>query len=254
MIAATGKTCFSRFVLLLVIFVSGALFVSPTAAQEPLLNPCTNEPYVTLLTNASILKASTQLGAAGDWQVQIELVKDESTRAFTQFTETHLGQVIPVTLDGVVEMAPIVRDRLENVIVLSGSFSAEEVKEITAVISTEPLPVPLSYDSIAVSKLGARIGFSIPESVEAEVLGRVLTIMERRLNTLEVSGALIFGVGTHQISLDLPADYYADVVIPAMLRPGLLELVDGSIPEGCTAEALKPGQAIITTEGQKRSQ
>lgn len=250
--AVPRKTFFNGFVLL-VIFVSGMLFASPTAAQEPLLNPCTQEPYVTLLTNASILKASSLLGPAGDWQVQIELVSDQNTRAFTQFTETHLGQVAPVTLDGVVKMVPIVRDRLENMIVLSGNFSAEEVKEIIAVISTEPLPVALSYDSIAVSKLGARIGFSIPESVGAEVVGRVITIMERRLSVLKVSGALVFGVGTHQISLDLPADYYTDVVIPAMLRPGLLEVVDGSIPEGCTAEALKPGQEILTTEGQKRS-
>ncbi len=250
---ASLKAFFVRLGVLLVMFWGAGLPVSPTAAQAPILNPCTNEPFISLLTNASILKAYPQIGSLGNWEVRIELVKDEITRAFSEFTETHQGQVIAVTLDGVVQIAPIVQARLEDVIVLSGNFSAAEAKEIAAIISTEPLPVPLSYDSIGVSGRGTRLGFSLPESIEAGVLGQVIAIVDRRLSLLEVSGVLVFGVGSHQISLDLPGGFSPEVVIPALVRPGLLELVDGSIPEGCTAERLTPGQVILTTEGQKRS-
>src|SRR5258708_21568107 len=84
--------------------------------ENPLLNPCTNAPFTTIMTGAGLQTADAGPGGTSStqWVVNFTLAgNDESTR-FGTHTATHIGQQLSILFDGQVLSAPTIQAALTS--------------------------------------------------------------------------------------------------------------------------------------------
>src|SRR5258708_22479529 len=102
---------------------SGAAFqqTAPATAPavgsktNPLLNPCTRQPFATIMTGAGMSSADAGIGPSGtesQYVVNFTLASNDEAAKFSTFTSTHIGQPVAIVLDGQVVSAPVVRAAL----------------------------------------------------------------------------------------------------------------------------------------------
>lgn len=104
--------------------------------------------YQTILSNADVAQAeAVEDQNTGGYTVVVDFTP-EGAATLSEFTESHLNQVLPVMLDGVVLIAPVIYMQVAETAVISGSFSADQAAVLAAQISTPPLPVALVLASI----------------------------------------------------------------------------------------------------------
>ena len=120
------------------------------------------------------LKADSMVkqGQTGDWEVAFNL-REERTRDFAQFTRNNVGRIMPIVLDGVTRMAPVIRSEIPGSGIISGNMSVEEAGDLKLLLNAGALPVPLEIvENRQVSPtLGAD---SIHQSMVAGLIGLAL--------------------------------------------------------------------------------
>jgi preprotein translocase subunit SecD/SecD/SecF fusion protein len=94
----------------------------------------------------------------------------EGSQKWAEITGARVGQPIAIVLDGTVESAPVVRERITGgETQISGDFSVEEAKRLKTVLETGALPVTLTFSESRV--VGPTLG---QDSLRAGVLAALI--------------------------------------------------------------------------------
>ncbi len=129
------------------------------------------------LTGAYLSDAQPDWG--GDYQEpQISITFDnEGAKRFAQVTEAYVGRQLAIMLDGEVLMAPQIKSIIPNGRgVITGNFTAQEVKDTSLLLRAGALPAPVKIleDRTVSPTLGRD---SIIKGVTASLAGLVLVVL-----------------------------------------------------------------------------
>jgi preprotein translocase subunit SecD len=96
-----------------------------------------------LMTNREFASVTVTESPYGDFQIGFTLT-ETGTALFYEFTASHVGEYLAITLDGVVIECPVISSAITNGEgVLQGNFTQQSAENLAAVLITEPLPIPL---------------------------------------------------------------------------------------------------------------
>lgn len=178
----------------------------PTAAQELQeaindgtaldLNLIPIQPetvFETVMTGGILRNAQVGRDSLGQPEIQFVLT-NEGSQQFFEYTSAHVGQQLPIVLDGRVLSSPSIRQAISDQGVISGQFTTAEAESLAIQMRYGALPVPLKV--VDVRTIGASLGQdSVDRSLRAGIIGMigVLIFMMAiyRLPGVIASGALI---------------------------------------------------------------
>ncbi|MBO9309302.1 MAG: protein translocase subunit SecD [Chloroflexi bacterium] len=209
--------------------------VSPPGSKaNPLLNPCTNLPFNTVMTGAGLRDAQARLGGQGGTQYVVSFELNTSSpeaQAFTAHTGANIGQPLAIVLDGEVLSAPIIRARLEDGGEITGNFTREEAVKLAVQLRSGALPVSLSIESR--EQVGATLGAeSVARAVRAGVLG-ILTIFIFLIVYYRVGGVaaalalILFGMINFALYKYIPVTLTLSAITGFLISIG--SAIDGNI-------------------------
>ncbi|MDF1542621.1 MAG: protein translocase subunit SecD [Anaerosomatales bacterium] len=111
-------------------------------------DPTTGEVVLgeVLLTGDVITAASIGTNPQTN-EIEVNVTFDsEGAAAWSEITGARIGQQIAIVLDGNIESAPVVRDRITGgQTTISGNFTPEEARRLKTVLETGALPVSLEF-------------------------------------------------------------------------------------------------------------
>lgn len=153
------------------------------------------------LTGADVRDANVLFSEVdGSPGVGIEFTP-EGAEKFARLTETNVGKVLPILLDGQVISAPTVQEKITGGSAqISGGFDLETAKQMAIQINAGALPVEIEL--IEERTIGPTLGAeSIEKSVQAGIVGVIavmifMVIMYGRLGVVANIGLILFGVYT----------------------------------------------------------
>jgi hypothetical protein len=126
---------------------------TPSATEDWLVNPLTDEPFQTVLTGAALQAAQAMiLQQTQEWGVQFELTP-EGAAIFGPFTESHVGEPMAIVLDSVVVSAPTIQSRLDEGGVINGGFTEETATKLALQLRSGALPIPLRVDNVEITEV-----------------------------------------------------------------------------------------------------
>jgi SecD/SecF fusion protein len=133
-----------------------------------------------LLTGNSILDASLGVGTEQNpmgYRVDLSMTK-ESWRKWAQITGANVGRQIAIILDGIVQSAPVVRERIPNgrSVITMGDATQEEAKTLAIILKAGALPAPLKI--IEERSIGPSLGNdSIRAGTRSFIVGAALVFI-----------------------------------------------------------------------------
>ncbi len=135
---------------------------------------------IPLLTGSAILDATPGVGTEDNpMGVRVDLTMTREARTkWAQITGAHVGRRIAIVLDGVVQSAPVVRERIPNgrSVITLGPTPMEEAKTLAIVLKAGALPAPLKI--IEERSIGPSLGIdSIKAGARALTLGGILVFL-----------------------------------------------------------------------------
>jgi preprotein translocase subunit SecD len=124
-------------------------------------------------------------------------LNNEGGRKFGKVTSENIGRSLAIILDGRVQSAPRIESRINNEGRITGSFTNEEVQNLSLVLRSGALPATLTY--LAERTIGPSLGAdSIRSGVTASVVGLFLVIafmlVYYKLSGVNAVVALIFNL------------------------------------------------------------
>ncbi len=125
-----------------------------------------------LLTGDVVTSASVGANPQNPAELEVNVTFNaEGAQAWAEITGARIGQQIAIVLDGNVESAPVVRDRITGgQTSITGNFTAEEARRLRTVLETGALPVALEFSESRV--VGPTLGQdSLRRGVYAALLG-----------------------------------------------------------------------------------
>jgi len=96
--------------------------------------------------------------------------RGEGATKFGELTGSNIGQRLAIVLDGIVQSAPVINDRISYQGTITGNFTTDEAKDLALVLRSGSLPVPvevqqertvgpsLGKDSIEKGKFSMQVG------------------------------------------------------------------------------------------------
>jgi len=133
-----------------------------------------------LLTGSSILDATLGVGTQNDpmgYRVDLTMRK-EDWRKWAQITGANVERQIAIVLDGIVQSAPVVRERIPNGSsqITMGDATMEEAKTLAIILKAGALPAPLKV--VEERSIGPSLGNdSVKAGVRSLVIGTILVFL-----------------------------------------------------------------------------
>ncbi len=133
-----------------------------------------------LLTGSSILDATLGVGTQHDpmgYRIDLTMRK-EDWRKWAQITGANVERQIAIVLDGIVQSAPVVRERIPNgrSQITMGDATMEEAKTLAIILKAGALPAPLRV--VEERSIGPSLGFdSVKAGVRSLVIGAILVFL-----------------------------------------------------------------------------
>lgn len=228
-----------------------------TQAATEAANPCTNQPFHTLLTASDILNPGVKLHDATNEYTVVFTLTDDAAARLSDFTAKHIGQQLAVVLDGKILSIVKLAEPTGKDITISAQFTQQSAQAFAAELSSGPLPYPvtkLSQDDIeGGTRLTLQVGNGSP--VSADDMNQTQAAMVKRLTVLGIElPDVAFPDGSlansnNQVIVTLPGaadENSVEVASLAIQSTGLFELVDFSRSESCHAQMPFAGQYILT--------
>lgn len=111
----------------------------------------------------------------GQWQILFGL-NAQSGQIFGDRTDANVGQLMAIVVDGVVESAPRINERISTSGVISGRFTQEEARDLAIALNSGSLPVPVVEQQTGI--VGARLGEdSIRKGITSCVIGIIVVLI-----------------------------------------------------------------------------
>jgi SecD/SecF fusion protein len=134
-----------------------------------------------LMTGAVVQNADVRPGLDAESPnapgVQLRLTR-KGGQTFAKFTGDHVGEYLAMVLDGNVQSAPVIRDRIPagTPASITGDFSDEEARDLAIVLRSGKLPAPMTV--IEERTVGPSLGEdSIRSGVLSMLLGFALVVL-----------------------------------------------------------------------------
>jgi len=109
-----------------------------------------------------------------EWQVQFTW-DAEGARRFGDLTGANIGKPLAIILDDVVYSAPVVRDRISRIGVISGNFNSDEARDLAVILRSGALPIPVILEEERT--IGPALGAdSIRQGLNASIVASILTV------------------------------------------------------------------------------
>lgn len=179
--------------------IPGAEGEEPQTVTVPTFNP-------TDLTGADLRKAEVVFGqavaggASNSPQIQLQF-NNEGTKKFREITQANIGKQLAIYLDeNMLINATVNTAIVDGTALITGDFSLEEVKSLTAQLNAGALPVPVTV--LEQRTIGPTLGQeSVNKSVFAGAIGLILVIAFMilyygRLGFLASIALVIYGLVT----------------------------------------------------------
>ena len=149
-----------------------------------------------ILTGADLRDARVGQGQFGDYAVNFQL-DARAGRRFARWTSDHIGTAMAIILDGEVQSAPVIRDRIRDSGQITGDFLLQEAEDLAIVLRAGALPAPVHI--IEQRTIGPTLGRdSIRSGVRAAAIGfglvLVFMVVYYRLSGVIAVGALVINV------------------------------------------------------------
>ena len=234
--------------------------------ETPLLefrleNPKAKE-IITANPNVSIDEVLIPTGLTGQYLSRARVEFNQTTGApiiglefnkdggdlFAQITKEHVGQVLAIILDGAIIQEPTIQEEIKDgKAQITGSYTAQEAKNIVRNLNYGALPVPI--ENIGAQSIGATLGASALNSgVRAGIIGFIVLslflMLWYRLPGMVASMALVSYIILSLIIFKLiPVTLTAAGLAGFILSIGMAVDANVLIFER-TKEELKKGKAI----------
>jgi len=234
--------------------------------ETPLLefrleNPKAKE-IITANPNVSIDEVLIPTGLTGQYLSRARVEFNQTTGApiiglefnkdggdlFAQITKEHVGQVLAIILDGAIIQEPTIQEEIKDgKAQITGSYTAQEAKNIVRNLNYGALPVPI--ENIGAQSIGATLGASALNSgVRAGIIGFIVLslflMLWYRLPGMVASMALVSYIILSLITFKLiPVTLTAAGLAGFILSIGMAVDANVLIFER-TKEELKKGKAI----------
>ena len=130
-----------------------------------------------LMTGDAIQDARAEINPSTN-EVEVNLrLNSLGSKTFDRITAENVGQRLAIVLDGVIQSAPVIRDRISGGLAqITGGFTPEEAHQLAIVLRSGALPAPLKR--IEERTVGATLGTdSINKGVESMLIGSLLVII-----------------------------------------------------------------------------
>lgn len=213
----------------------------PNVSRDEILIP-------TGLTGQYLSRAQVEFNqTTGAPIIGLEFNKDGGD-LFAQITKEHVGQILAIILDGAIVQRPTIQEEIKDgKAQITGSYTAQEAKDIVRNLNYGALPVPI--ENIGALSIGATLGTSALNSgVRAGVIGFIVLslflILWYRLPGLVASMALV-----SYIILSLAIFKLIPVTLTAAGLAGFILSIGMAVDANVliferTKEELKKGKAI----------
>lgn len=124
-----------------------------------------------ILLTGDVVTSAAVVSDPQTGEIQVEVTFDsEGAATWAEVTGARVGQPIAIVLDGNIESAPTVRERITGgQTIISGQFTIEEAKRLKTVLETGALPVSLVFSESRV--VGPTLG---QDSLRAGVLAALI--------------------------------------------------------------------------------
>lgn len=144
--------------------------------SDPVPLPFPEQVFETVMTGTVLQDAVPSLDdTTGQWQISFELTGAGSDQFFA-YTQAHVGQVLPIVLDGRVLSVPVINAAIRDIGVISGNFTEEEARSLAVQMRYGALPVPLTV--VDVRTIGATLGQeSVARSLLAGQVGLAMVLI-----------------------------------------------------------------------------
>ncbi len=138
--------------------------------------PFPDTVFETVMTGTVLRDAVPSVDdTTGQWQISFELTGEGSDQFF-EYTNSNIGQIMPIVLDGRILATPVINSGIRDVGVISGSFSEDEARSLAIQMRYGALPVPLSV--VDVRTIGATLGQnSVTKSLLAGQVGLSMVLL-----------------------------------------------------------------------------
>lgn len=120
--------------------------------------------------------SSQNLQSMGSWEVNLEMKRD-AARKFASITGRNINKRLAIVLDGVVQTAPSIAERIPNGQArITGNFTAENARDLAIVLRAGALPAPLKI--VEERSVGPSLGHdSIVKGIRASLLAAAYVIV-----------------------------------------------------------------------------
>ncbi len=129
------------------------------------------------LTGASLVDAKVEIGGKyGFPYVSIKFNK-EGAKKFALVTEDNIERNLAIVLDGVVQSAPVIKNRIpDGNAIIEGNFTAETARDLAIILRAGALPAPVNV--IENRTVGPSLGRdSIKKGILAMGIGAILVVL-----------------------------------------------------------------------------
>jgi preprotein translocase subunit SecD len=106
------------------------------------------------VAGASATIPQTQ-GGTGQWTVDVQFTGSGQAK-FTRLTEVTTGKQVAIVLDGVVQSAPTINERIPGSAQISGTFTQKEANDLANILKYGALP--LAFDKSQAESISATLG------------------------------------------------------------------------------------------------
>jgi protein-export membrane protein SecD len=158
--------------------------------ERGLLNPCTGQPFTTVMSGDGLQDAVGRLGGSTgtQWVIGFTIKDNEEGRKFGPFTARSINQQMAITLDGQVLSAPVIQARLDQGGEITGNFTQQTAQSLALQLRYGALPVPLR--EVSTEEVGASLGAdSVEATARAGVIG-VLMVLIYMIITYRIPGVM----------------------------------------------------------------
>jgi preprotein translocase subunit SecD len=149
---------------------------TPTPTITSTVPVITGPTFHTIMTGADLTNVGVETTQGGGYLVAFEL-NSEGTQIFKDFTSTHVGQILGITLDKELISAPSVNTPITGGKgVIEGKFTADEANNLALQLKYGSLPIPLKV--ITSETVGPTLGQdSLNKSLIAGVIGMTVVVL-----------------------------------------------------------------------------
>lgn len=151
------------------------------------------------VSGATATIPQTQTGT-GQWTVDVTFTGSGQAK-FTRLTEATVGKQVAIVLDGVVQSAPTINERIPGNAQISGTFTQKEAQDLANILKYGALP--LAFDKSQAESISATLGAdSLRAGLIAGAIGLFLVLIYSfiyyralgfiTIASLAVSGLLVY--------------------------------------------------------------